>query len=79
MSFFVWCRARQITPEECQRIAIACQNLPGTVLGPDAAPVVIAGVKYMVLRADDNVFYVRQVSCVSRRMHVLEFRVNFFG
>ena len=51
----------QITPEECMSLATAASGLPGTVLGEGARPVIIAGVKYMVLRADENVFYVRQV------------------
>ena len=42
-------------------IATAAASLPGSVLGADARPVTVGGVKYMVLRADDNVFYIRQV------------------
>lgn len=55
----------QITPEECMSLATAANGLPGTVLGEGARPVIIAGVKYMVLRADENVFYVRQVGLSS--------------
>ena len=46
-------------------LATAASGLPGTVLGEGARPVIIAGVKYMVLRADENVFYVRQVGLSS--------------
>jgi len=51
----------QITPEECLAIANQANGLPGSVLGEHATPVVLCGAKYMVLRADDNVFYIRQV------------------
>ncbi len=51
----------QITQQECMAIATQCASLPGSVLGEHATPVHLCGVKYMVLRADDNVFYIRQV------------------
>lgn len=51
----------QLSPEEAASLAQQANGLPGTVLGEGATPVIIGGVKYMVLRADDNVFYVRQV------------------
>lgn len=57
----LWDLAAQISAEECMAIANQCASLPGSVLGEGARPVVVCGVKYMVLRADDNVFYIRQV------------------
>jgi hypothetical protein len=57
----LWGLAVQITAEECMAIATQAGSLPGSVLGEGARPVVVGGVKYMVLRADDNVFYIRQV------------------
>ena len=44
-------------------IATCASGLPGSVLGEGARPITLAGVKYMVLRADENVFYIRQVLC----------------
>jgi hypothetical protein len=55
----------QLSPEEAATIANQANGLPGSVLGEGATPVVIGGTKYMVLRADDNVFYVRQVTVVA--------------
>jgi hypothetical protein len=46
-------------------IATCASGLPGSVLGEGARPITLAGVKYMVLRADENVFYIRQVLCVA--------------
>jgi len=58
----VWAQSAgfAITPEECMAIATQAAGLPGSVLGEAATPVVVCGAKYMVLRADDNVFYIRQ-------------------
>ena len=55
----------QITQQECMAIATQCASLPGSVLGEHATPVHLCGVKYMVLRADDNVFYIRQVRSIN--------------